>query len=242
MVIRKAWSSCPEGWHYEGPMRFHVSPDAEAAAVAAAAFIARRVWPAVHRRGRFSLAVSGGSTPAPMFAALAARSLPWGAVHVYQVDERVAPKGSPERNSSQLGVLPVPVGNLHLIEVDWEERLAVASYAAALPAPLDVVHLGLGDDGHTASWPPGDPVVDAGVPVTAVGPFHGRRRITLTPPPVNAARTRLVLVCGEAKAPMVGRWAEGDRTLPIARVRRADCDVFLDEAAAAGLPPALHPR
>ncbi len=216
-------------------MEFHVSSDAEAAAVAAAAFVTRRVWPAVHRRGRFTLAVSGGSTPEPMFAALAGEQLPWGSIHLYQVDERIAPRGSTERNASQLGVFPVPPTNLHLMEVDWDERLAIGSYSAALPEPFDVVHLGLGDDGHTASWPPGDPVVDSPLPVAAVGPFNGRRRLTLTPGPVNAARARIVLVVGEAKAPMVSRWRKGDDTLPIAHVRGSACHVFLDRAAAGEL-------
>ena len=169
-------------------MELHIVADAGTAAREAAHYVARKVWPAVHRRGRFTLAVSGGSTPAAMFAALAEEpDVPWGTVHLFQVDERVAAAGHPDRNATQLSALPVPVANVHLMEVEWgDRRLAVSSYAAALPDRLDVVHLGLGDDGHTASWPPGDPVVDSKLAVAAVRRFNGRDRITITPMVVNA--------------------------------------------------------
>ena len=221
-------------------MELHIGLDAESTATDAAAFIARKVWPVVKKRGRFHLAVSGGSTPAPMFAALAADAeISWGAVHLYQVDERFAPAGDPARNAGQLDVFPVPTLNRHLMEVEWgDRRLAVSSYAAALPETLDVVHLGLGDDGHTASWPPGDPVVDAKVPVATVGPFNGRERMTITPIVVNAARLRLVLVTGEGKAEMVARWLRGDTGLPISRVKQTNTVVFLDRAAASAIDPA----
>lgn len=219
-------------------MEVNIATDATAAAEAAAAFIAKRVWPAVRKRGRFDLAVSGGSTPAPMFAALAAADLPWGTVHLFQVDERVAPNGHPDRNAGQLDVFRVPSVNRHLFDVDWgDQRLVATSYAAALPAALDVVQLGLGDDGHTASWPPGDHhVMDSTRLVEPVRPFHGRARYTLTPVAVNAARCRVVLVTGEAKAAVVERWLAGDASLPASRIKQAATHVFLDEAAAATKP------
>ncbi len=217
-------------------METHVAETDHEAAVEAAGFIARRVWPAVRSRGRFHLAVSGGTSPAPLFAALAALDLPWGAVHLYQVDERVAPAGDADRNASMLDVFPVPSTNVHLIDVEWPDaRMVCATYSAALPDRLDVVQLGLGDDGHTASWPPGDPVVDVTAPVAAVGVFKGRPRFTLTPVAVNGARTRMMFVTGAAKAHVVAAWLHGDGSLPASRVKSTGTHVFCDRAAAAAI-------
>ncbi|HSB86846.1 MAG TPA: 6-phosphogluconolactonase, partial [Ilumatobacteraceae bacterium] len=114
--------------------------------------------------------------------------------------------------------------------------VAAQRYATDLPDRLDVVHLGIGDDGHTASWPPGDPVIEASDRVALSGEYKGRVRMTLTVPAVNAARHRLVLATGTSKAPVVERWLLDDRRLPIDRVRRANTTVILDAAAAARLP------
>jgi 6-phosphogluconolactonase/glucosamine-6-phosphate isomerase/deaminase len=202
------------------------------AAARAAQFVAKRIRPAVRRRGRFSLAVSGGSTPAAMFAALAATpDVPWGAVHVYQVDERVAPSHDPARNAEQLGVFPIPSENLHLMEVTWGDTgLAVASYKAGLPDRFDLVHLGIGTDGHTASWPPGDAeVVASPASVAMVGLFNGFRRMTLTPVAVNAARARLVLATGADKAEVIADWVAGRSALPIARVKSVGTTLVTDQ-------------
>jgi 6-phosphogluconolactonase/glucosamine-6-phosphate isomerase/deaminase len=107
-----------------------------------------------------------------------------------------------------------------------------------LPDRFDVVHLGVGDDGHTASWPPGDPVADSDEPVSLSGQYNGFVRMTLTPRVVNAARHRLVLATGEAKASPISQWLLGDASLPIQRVRRTETVVVLDRAAAALLPSA----
>ena len=115
-------------------------------------------------------------------------------------------------------------------------RAGARRYAASLPPRFDVVHLGLGDDGHTASWPPHDPVVASTRDCEVVGEFNSYRRMTLTPRVVNAARSRFVLTLGSSKADMVVRWMLRDPELPIDRVRRTDTWVFLDPAAAAGLP------
>jgi 6-phosphogluconolactonase len=223
-----------------------IAPDSDTLAARAADHVAAQAEEAVRERGRFTVAFSGGSTPARMFDALAERKLPWDAVHGFQVDERVAPDGHPDRNYTDLAArlldrVPVPPENIHPMPVtanDLEE--AARAYAADLAevtgdGVLDLVHLGLGDDGHTASWPPGDPVVDAVGPddpdVAVVGPFNGRLRMTLTPKAVNRARAILWLVDGAAKAPVLARLLAGDPAIPASRVRRDRAVVLASGAA-----------
>ena len=209
----------------------------------AAEWIAARVKPAVAARGRFTLAVSGGSTPAAMFAALSQLALPWAEVHVFQVDERVAPDGDPDRNLGDLSANlldRVPV-HAHVMDVTAPDLDGAARrYAAELRAVtdggvLDVVHLGLGDDGHTASWPPGDPVIDVeDADVAITQPYRGRVRITLTVPTVNRARDVMFLAAGAGKAEMVQKLVARDPGIPASRVR-PDATLLVDERAAAGL-------
>ena len=230
-------------------MEIDVRSDAAAAVDAAAERIARRLLAAVRARGVASLALSGGSTGGLLCAALAQHDeVPWGSVDVLQVDERVAPDGHPDRNAVDLvahlaTAVDLPPRRLHLMPVTVTDlRAAARRYARTLgDAPIDVVHLGLGDDGHTASWPPGDPVVGSARPVELVGPFNGRRRMTLTPPIVNAARTRVVLVTGAAKAAPLRAWLDGDRALTVASVRRAGTVVVADRAAAPPVTPTPRP-
>ena len=209
----------------------------------AAKWIAARIEPAIGARGRFALAVSGGSTPAAMFAALSQLALPWEQVHVFQVDERVAPDDDPDRNLGDLSANlldRVPV-QAHLMDVtapDLED--AARRYAAELRAVtgdgvLDVVHLGLGDDGHTASWPPGDPVIDVhDADVALTQPYRGRVRMTLTVPTVNRARDVMFLAAGADKAEMVQKLVAHDPSIPASRVR-PDATLLVDESAAARL-------
>ena len=221
-------------------MDVRVADDAAGAADAAARFVARRLRDAVRRRGSASIAVSGGSTPAVMFDVLSTLDVPWASVLVFQVDERIAPDGDPDRNAVQLAahlssVVPLPPAQVRLMPVTAVDvRAAARRYGAAVTsvAPFDIVHLGLGDDGHTASWPPGDPVVDSTLAVDVSGEFNGRRRMTLTTGPVNDARCRIVLAAGASKAPMVARFLAGDRTIPITHVRRTGTVLFVDRAAA----------
>jgi len=180
------------------------------------------------------IAVSGGSTAPELFDALVRHDVPWDRTTVWQVDERIAPDGDVARNAGQLDTLPVRVRPMPVTASDL--RAAARRYAATLPARFDVVHLGLGDDGHTASWPPHDPVVDSTRDCEVVDEFNGYRRMTLTPRVVNAARSRMVLTLGSSKAGMVERWMLRDPELPIDRVRRSATWVFLDPPAAAGLP------
>ena len=210
---------------------------------AAAGWIAARVDPAIAERGRFTLAVSGGSTPAAMFAELSKLDLPWSQVHVFQVDERVAPDGDPDRNLGDLRAnlldrVPVVPHLLDVTAADLDD--ACRRYAAELSdvtgdGVLDVVHLGLGDDGHTASWPPGDPVINVrDVDVALTQPYRGRVRMTLTVPAVNRARSVMFLAAGEGKSEPVKRLVARDKSIPASHVRD-DATLLLDEAAASAL-------
>ncbi len=163
-----------------------------------------------------------------MLAALAGVDLAWDRVGVWQVDERVAPDGDPDRNANHLTGFP---GTHHLMPVTAADLdRACARYAETLPERFDIIHLGMGPDGHTASWPPGDPVIDSERPVALSGEYQGRVRMTLTPGVVNAARSRVVLIMGADKADAVAVWLDGGE-LPIARVRRTGTIVVLDPPA-----------
>lgn len=221
-------------------MQITVAADPQQAAELAAQWIARRIRSAVRLRGVARVAVSGGSTPALMFDALAAMNLEWKYVDLFQVDERVAPDGHPDRNAVQLEEhlvrhVPIPRRNVHLMPVTSASLTrAAAAYADMIGAVrLDIVHLGIGDDGHTASWPPGDPVIDATTPVAISAEFNGRVRMTLTPPAVNAARARIVLAVGTGKAEPLAGWLLHRAGLPIQRVHRTGTALVLDRSAAA---------
>ena len=232
-------------------MRLEVLPDAQAAASRAAARIAEAAREAIAARGQFAFAVSGGHSPWVMLRALAGEPLPWERIHVFQVDERVAPAGDPDRNlthlrESLLSRAPLPADHVHAMPVEAPELDdAAREYArdlervAGAPPVLDLVHLGLGPDGHTASLVPGDPalaVADRDVALTA--PYMGRRRMTLTYPVLDRARRVLWLVTGAEKAPMLPRLMRGDPSIPAGRVRAAAADVVADRAAAAEAAPA----
>jgi 6-phosphogluconolactonase/glucosamine-6-phosphate isomerase/deaminase len=165
-----------------------------------------------------------------MFDALASMDVAWNLIDVFQVDERIAPDGDEERNSTMLadrllGPARVPRSRTHLMPVTSADLArACARYATALASgtPLDVVHLGIGDDGHTASWPPGDPVIDSDRPIDVSAEYQGLRRMTMTPAVVNAAAMRIVLVTEPSKADAMRRWTGGDTTVPVSRVRRSN--------------------
>lgn len=233
-------------------METRILEDAGAVAREAARFVADEARRAIAARGRFSLALSGGSTPWRMLEHLEPGDLDWERVDVFQVDERVAPAGSGERNLTHLeaslaGRVPLPAEQVHAMPVDAADLdLAARDYAARLravtggPATLDLVHLGLGADGHTASLVPGDRVLetrDAEVAMTAA-PYQGRRRMTLTRPVLDRARALLWLITGAGKADVLRRLHEGDPGIPAGRVARGRAVVFADRAAAASLPGA----
>jgi len=222
-------------------MEIRVLADAEAAAAEAAAVIAAEARRAVAERGRFAVAVSGGRTPWMMLRALAGEEVPWASVQFMQVDERVAPAGDAARNLTHVreslqGGAPV----LHAMPVeDPDLEAAAARYARTLetvagrPPVLDLVHLGLGADGHTASLVPGDPVLDVvDRDVAVTGMYQGHRRMTLTRPALARARMVLWLVTGAEKAPMLERLRQGDGTIPAGRVPREHALIVADREAA----------
>jgi 6-phosphogluconolactonase len=213
-----------------------VLPDAASVARRGAEVVSACATEAIAARGRFTFAVSGGHTPWAMFAGLAA-SLPWPRVGIYQVDERVAPDGDPDRNLTHLlASLPPEASDcVHAMPVTAADlEAAAARYAAGLPDTFDLVHLGLGADGHTASLVPDDPVLDVithDVAVTAV--YQGRRRMTLTYPALGRARRILWLVAGADKAEALQRLREGDPSVPAGRVASERALIIADAAAAA---------
>jgi len=227
-------------------MNIEVLADSDSVAEKAASVIADSAWEAIASRGLFTMAVSGGHTPWIMMRWLAAAQIPWRAVHIFQVDERVAPAGDADRNlthlrKSLLADSPLPPDQLYAMPVESQDLQAAAvSYAATVrtlagDSPvIDLVHLGLGPDGHTASLVPGDPVLDVdSADVALSGPYQGRRRMTLTYPILNRARRILWVVTGGEKAGMVNRLIEGDREIPAGRVS-SDRAMLLADSAAAG--------
>jgi 6-phosphogluconolactonase len=229
-------------------IEIHVLPDAVSVAQEAARIIAHEARCAVEARGRFVLAVSGGRTPWQMLRALAAEQVPWDSVHVVQVDERIAPPGDSDRNlthlrDSLLDHVPLPAENLHAMPVEQDDLEAAAgSYAARLkeiagtPPVLDLVHLGLGPDGHTASLIPHDPVLGVSDRDVAVaGVYQGWPRMTLTYPVLNRSRRILWVVTGVDKREMLVRLYAGDPAIPAGQIERGQALVLADQSAAADL-------
>jgi len=227
-------------------MNIEVLANSESVAERAASMIVEYAWEAITARGSFIMAVSGGHTPWVMLRRLADAFIPWRAVHIVQVDERVAPAGHADRNlthlrESLLDYAPLPPDQLYAMPVESADLEAAAAHytetlrkiAGELPI-LDVVHLGLGPDGHTASLVPGDPVLDVDdADVALTGPYQGRRRMTLTYPILNRARRVLWVVTGSDKAGMLNRLLDGDRGIPAGRVS-GDRALLLADSAAAG--------
>jgi 6-phosphogluconolactonase len=215
-------------------VEIEILADAEAVARRGAEVVSAQARAAVAERGRFTFAVSGGRTPWAMFAHLAGK-MPWEKVTIYQVDERVAPDGDPDRNLTQLERSLPPGGaadvrGMPVESGDLEE--AAAAYASALPPAFDLVHLGLGPDGHTASLVPGDPVLDVvDRDVAITGAYQGRQRMTLTYPVLNRARQVLWLVTGADKVDALQRLRDGDRSIPAGRVETREALILADEAA-----------
>ena len=229
-------------------MKLDVFDDADSVARAAATAIAADARAAIATRDRFVLAVSGGHTPWIMLRALAREDIPWAGVHICQVDERVAPDGHPDRNlthlrDSLLQHAPLRPEQIYAMPVESPDLEAAAGqYALALreiagsPPVLDLIHLGLGPDGHTASLVPGDAVLDVtDLEVAPTGVYQGRRRMTLTYPVLNRARRILWVVTGSEKMKMLHRLYDGDVSIPAGRVRREQGLVLADRASAGQL-------
>lgn len=227
-------------------MKIEIYADADTVAREAAKLIAKEAREAVAARGKFVMAVSGGKTPWVMLRDLAQEDVPWNGVHVVQVDERVAPEGDPDRNLThlresllehaplrpeQIHAMPVESGNL---EAACAQYTMVLETIAGSPPVLDLVHLGLGPDGHTASLVPGDPVLNVtNADVAVTGIYQKRRRMTLTYPIINRSRRVLWLATGAEKIEMLARLQARDVSIPAGRVT-GDRAVILADRAAAG--------
>lgn len=214
----------------------------------AAEVMAAAIAASIDRSGRCLMALSGGSTPAPVFEALAGKDLLWDKVTILQVDERIVPADDEGRNLGQqrrafenLGArwLPLPVDEILAADDDANVAAALDRFVMDLieladdPPILDLVHLGLGDDGHTASLVPGDPLVNEMrdyVGLTAE--YRGTRRMSLTRPVLDRARMVVWLVSGASKAEPLGRLLSGDMTIPAGLIRPAHSVVLADADAA----------
>jgi 6-phosphogluconolactonase len=219
------------------PLDLEVTKDEKAAARRAAEMIAKAGAAAVADHGHFAFAMSGGRSPWSMLAILGElEEMPWRETELFQVDERIASPGSEERNLThmvlglsmdhQSALRPMPVTNRDL-------DAAAHEYDTSLPERLDLVHLGLGPDGHTASLVPGDPVLevdDRRVAITT-NPYQGHRRMTLTYPALAAARRIFWLVTGADKREALRRLLEGDKSIPAGRVENDDMTLLADRAA-----------
>ncbi len=226
-------------------MTIKILTDADAVAAEAARIIAADARAAVTARGRFIIAVSGGKTPWQMLRALAHEEVPWQQLHVVQVDERIAPAGDPDRNlthlrESLLSHASLPPEQIYAMPVEESDlEAAASSYARTLqqiagsPPVLDLAHLGLGADGHTASLIPGDPVLKvADRDVALTGVYQQRRRMTLTYPMLNRSRRILWVVTGAEKVEMLLRLRNADVSIPAGRIRQDTALGLADQAAA----------
>jgi 6-phosphogluconolactonase len=208
--------------------------DAAAVATAAAEFVAHHARHAIEGTGQFTFAVSGGRTPWSMFETLALMDVAWSKVVLYQVDERIAPAGDETRNLTHLErslgecrptIVAMPVN-------DNDLDVAAASYAKLLPERFDLVHLGLGPDGHTASLIPGDPVLTVRDRLVAVtGVYQGEQRMTLTYGALARADQLLWLVTGEDKGTALSALLHGDTSIPASGVVATSSLVMADDAA-----------
>ncbi|MGB7588720.1 MAG: 6-phosphogluconolactonase [Solirubrobacterales bacterium] len=212
--------------------------DADAASRYAAEYIASAGRAAVKDRDEYDLALSGGNTPWAMIGLLEEmEEMPWEKAHIFQVDERAAPPGDEARNLTHLvrllsidhqaALRPMPVTSRDL-------ELSASEYEVHVPERLDLVHLGLGPDGHTASLVPGDSVLDVDELRVAMtwGPYEGHRRMTLTYPALAAARQILWLVLGEKAREPLAKLLAGDTSIPAGRVENDNMVLVCDEAAA----------
>lgn len=228
-------------------MKTEIFPHAEQVAVRAAAYLEQLIREALTHQKSFSLAISGGRTPWEMLKLLSKADLPWQRINLFQVDERVAPDGHPDRNLTQLfqaiaGTPMVTQLRIFPMPVTAEDLDAAAKeYAEVLNEVtegkgLDMIHLGLGSDGHTASLVPGDEVLAVQNRQVACtqNNYQGRIRMTLTYPLLNAAKQILWIVTGSEKKEMVKRMLQKDPSIPAGSIRQENALLLVDQAAIEG--------
>lgn len=218
-------------------IELEVAGDEKAASRRAAELIAAEGASTVEERGKFALAMSGGRSPWAMLAILGElEGMPWEKTELFQVDERVAAPGDPARNLTHmvLGLSMDHQATLRPMPVTQRDLDGAArEYETSLPERFDLVHLGLGPDGHTASLVPGDPVLevtDRRVAITE--PYQDHLRMTLTYPALDQARRIIWLVTGPDKREPLAKLLAGDESIPAGRVRNDDMIVVADEGAA----------
>ena len=212
---------------------------------AVADWMVERIGEAVRARGRCSLALAGGSTPRPIYADLSNRptgQIAWDKVEIFFGDERAVPPDHADSNfrmarEALLGRVPLKEAQIHRMAAERPDLdKAAEEYAAALPGALDILFLGMGPDGHTASLVPGSPALDESkrLVMPVIGPKPPPKRLTITPPVIGAARRIAVVAVGPDKAEMVKRGLEegnaSPRDIPIRLARRGAW--FVDKQAA----------
>jgi 6-phosphogluconolactonase len=228
-------------------MKTELFPTADQVAAGAAAYLEQEIRFALTHQKSFSLAISGGRTPWEMLKILSKADLPWKRVNLFQVDERVAPDGHADRNLTQLfqaiagtpmvtqlRIFPMPV-----LAEDLEE--GCREYTQVLDEVtegkgLDLIHLGLGSDGHTASLVPGDGVMEVQDRLVACtqNTYQGRIRMKLTYPLLNGAKQLLWIVTGIEKQEMVQRLLKQDPSIPAGKIRQENALLMVDKAAMEG--------
>jgi 6-phosphogluconolactonase len=230
-------------------MQVTVFETPETLAATAAELLATAAMASIHERGEFHIAMAGGSTPRATYELLANNPvIPWPKVHVWFGDERCVPNDNAESNyrmvrEALLDRTPIRSQNVHRMNGENADREAAAkAYEASLPAAFDLVVLGMGEDGHTASLFPGSPAVGENErKVLAVtGPSQPAERLTLTPPALASARAKLILVSGANKADVLARVLVGPLDVKQFPAQLARDGIWLvDKAAAARLPASV---
>ena len=230
-------------------MNVEILVDGEALAQRAVDHLVRAAAQAIEERGQFVWAVSGGSTPRRMLQLLSERrDLDWSRTHLFQVDERVAPEGDPDRNATMLEtelltdeftthnapagiwLMPVTAGDLSVAASEYQERM---DEVTGSPIVFDLVQLGMGSDGHTASLIPGDPILDIDDRDVAISEeYQGRIRMSFTWPVLDRAKELLWVIGGASKQEAVQQFLNNDPSIPATLPTQARATVLLDQAAA----------
>ena len=214
-------------------LRVVTTADAASLAEASADFVVGRINEVLAQQGGFTLALSGGTTPWGMLDAISAHDLQWERIRVFQVDERIAPLDNPDRNLNQITAHLPQSAHVDPMPVELDDLdAAAASYAARIPKIFDLIHLGLGPDGHTASLVPDDPVLDVtdrDVAITTTA-YQGHRRMTLTYPELDRAAQIMWLVRGDRAADALAKLLAGDTSIPGGRVSNPNQVLFTDRA------------